>query len=356
MSSATPTPDPGGTTTVEPPAPATAADMFAARSQTPAQRVQHVLHAHPALSPLLVLGIASVVFTIINSRFAEPGSISLVLQQAAIIAALAVGQTLIILTAGIDLSVGAIMVLAMMVSATINAQNGMPGALAILVGVGVGTICGLANGLLVTRLKLPPFIVTLGTLSIFTALTLLYTKGKSIQASDMDELMLWTGNTISLGDFTITYGVVIVILLYLGFHFALTQTQWGRHVYAVGDDPEAARLAGISVDRVLLSVYTVAGLIFGLTGWLMIGRASAAGTNAVPQANLESITAVVIGGTSLFGGRGTLAGTAVGALIVYAFNSGLSLAGVDQNYRTLAIGVLVIVAVAVDQWIRKVRA
>lgn len=359
MSQATPEPPSGGrgkAAVATKAAPATAAEMFAARSHTPLQRVQHLLHSHPALSPLLVLAIASVVFTTINSRFAEPGSISLVLQQAAIIAALAVGQTLIILTAGIDLSVGAIMVLSMMISATWQAQHGVPAPLAVLIGIGVGTLCGLANGLLVTRLKLPPFIVTLGTLSIFTALTLLYTKGKSVQASAMDDFMLWTGNVIRLGGFTITYGVVIVVLLYVGFHFALTQTTWGKHVYAVGDDPEAARLAGISVDRVLLSVYTVAGTIFGLTGWLMIGRASAAGTNAVPEANLESITAVVIGGTSLFGGRGTLVGTAIGALIVYAFNSGLSLAGVDQNWRVLAIGVLVIVAVSVDQWIRKVRA
>ncbi|MEZ5097461.1 MAG: ABC transporter permease [Nocardioides sp.] len=184
----------------------------------------------------------------------------------------------------------------------------------------------------------------------------MYTSGQSVQAADMPGSLLWTGNVIRMGGFVITYGVLIVILLYLVFHFALTQTTWGKHVYAVGDDPEAARLAGISVDRVLLSVYTIAGTVFGLTAWLMIGRASAAGTNAVPNANLESITAVVIGRTSLFGGRGTLAGTAIGALIVYAFNNGLSLAGFDERPRILAIGVLVIVAVSVDQWIRKVRA
>lgn len=336
--------------------PTTAAEQFAARRQSPLQRVQHVLHSHPALSPLLVLVLASVVFTAVNARFASAGTWSLILQQAAIIAALAIGQTLIILTAGIDLSVGTIMVLSMMVGAKFAAEKGWPGWLAILLSVAVGTGAGLLNGVLVTRLKLPPFIVTLGTLSIFTALTLMYTSGQSVQATDMPSSLLWTGNVIRAGNFVITYGVVIVILLYLVFHFALTQTTWGKHVYAVGDDPEAARLAGISVDRVLLSVYTIAGTVFGLTAWMMIGRASAAGTNAVPNANLESITAVVIGGTSLFGGRGTLAGTAIGALIVYAFNNGLSLAGFDERPRILAIGVLVIVAVSVDQWIRKVRA
>ena len=140
------------------------------------------------------------------------------------------------------------------------------------------------------------------------------------------------------------------------WRFALSQTAWGRHVYAVGDDIEAARLVGIRVDRVLLSVYTVAGLIYGLTAWVLIGRAGTASPNAIVDANLETITAVVIGGTSLFGGRGGIIGTMLGALIVYAFNIGLSLAGVDDQLRVLAIGVLIIVAVSIDQWIRKVKA
>jgi fructose transport system permease protein len=138
--------------------------------------------------------------------------------------------------------------------------------------------------------------------------------------------------------------------------FALGQTGWGRHVYAVGDDPEASRLAGIRVSRVLLSVYVTAGFIFGVTAWILIGRSGSASPNALTDANLESITAVVIGGTSLFGGRGLVIGSLIGALIVGVFRSGLSLAGVDDQYRVLAIGVLVITAVAVDQWIRKVRA
>ena len=151
-------------------------------------------------------------------------------------------------------------------------------------------------------------------------------------------------------------GLVVQLVLYLLVGFSLSQTAWGRHVYAVGDDLEAARLAGIRVNRVLLSVYTAAGLIYGIAAWVLIGRAGAASPNAITDANLSSITAVVIGGTSLFGARGALVGTALGALIVYFFRSGLSLAGVDDQYRILAIGMLVIAAVAVDQWIRKVRA
>jgi fructose transport system permease protein len=148
----------------------------------------------------------------------------------------------------------------------------------------------------------------------------------------------------------------MVVLLYVVIGFVLKQTAWGRHVYAVGNDAEAARLVGISVNRVLLSVYTLAGLIYGITAWILIGRAGAASPNAITDANLESITAVVIGGTSLFGGRGAVLGTLLGALIVGFFRSGLSLAGVDDQYRVLAVGMLVLLAVAVDQWIRRVRA
>ena len=161
-------------------APATAAEQFALRQQSPVQRIQHLLHSHPALSPLMVLIIAFIVFTIINPRFAQPATISIIIQQTAIIAALAIGQTLIILTAGIDLSVGAICILSMLFMANLAANNGVPGFLALLLGIALGTFCGLLNGLLVTRLKLPPFIVTLGTFSIFTAIGLLYSGGASV--------------------------------------------------------------------------------------------------------------------------------------------------------------------------------
>ncbi|WP_433044049.1 ABC transporter permease [Dactylosporangium sp. CS-033363] len=334
----------------------TAAEQFALRRQSPLQRVQHVLHGHPAISPLLVLVAAAIVFSLINPRFASPNSLSLVVQQVAVIGALAVGQTLVILTAGIDLSVGAVTILAMMLSAKLAEGNGLPGVLAVLVGIAVGVVAGLINGGLVTRIGLPPFIVTLGTLSVFTAVGLLYSKGQSVQQVDLPAFVNWTGETFAVGRFRITVGVVLVAILYCAVGFALANTAWGRHVYAVGDDKEAARLAGIRVDRVLLSVYTLAGAIYGLTAWILIGRAGAASPNAIADANLESITAVVIGGTSLFGGRGAVLGTLLGALIVGAFRSGLSLAGVDDQYRVLAVGLLVLAAVAVDQWIRRVKA
>jgi fructose transport system permease protein len=337
-------------------APASAAEQFALRRQSPAQRIQHVLHAQPALSPLAVLVIAIIVFALINPRFLQPQAVSILLQQVAIIAALAIGQTLIILTAGIDLSVGALTVFSMLIMASLASSGGVPGPLAILIGVLVGTLGGLLNGYLVTRINLPPFIVTLGTLSIFLAAGLLYSGGSNIQSTALPDSVNWAGTVIQLGPFRITTGVVIVALMAIIVGFALSQTKWGRHVYAVGNDIEAARLVGIRVNRVLLSVYTVAGLLYGITAWLQIGRAGSASPNALTEANLESITAVVIGGTSLFGGRGAIIGTIIGALIVYAFRLGLSLAGVDDQWRVFATGILVIVAVGIDQWIRKVKA
>ncbi len=337
-------------------APATAAEQFAQRQQSPVQRIQQLLHSHPALSPLMVLIVACIIFTIINPRFASPGTISIILQQTAVIAALAIGQTLIILTAGIDLAVGATAILAMLVMANLAANNGVPGGLALLIGFVVGTVCGLINGLLVTRLNLPPFIATLGTLSIYTAVGLLYSGGASVGRNDMPPILNAMGTRFAIGPFRLTVGVIVVAVLAVIVAFVLSQTSWGRHLYAVGDDLEAARLVGIQVDKVLLSVYTVAGLIYGFTAWVMIGRAGTASPNAIVGANLETITAVVIGGTSLFGGRGGIIGTILGALIVYVFNNGLALAGVDDQLRILAIGVLIIVAVTIDQWIRKVKA
>lgn len=337
-------------------APPSAAETLSRRRQSPAQRVQHLLHSHPAISPALILVVAVVAFASLSPRFGQPASLSFLVQQTAVIAALAVGQTLVILTAGIDLSVGAIAILSTMVMATVAFKNGVPAPLALLIGVLLGLAAGALNGLLVTRLNLPPFIVTLGTLSIFTALALLYSGGTAIQGSDLPALLNWTGTNISLGSFNITTGVLVVIAMYVVVGFALSQTAWGRHVYAVGDDAEASRLSGIRVNRVLFSVYTVAGVLYGIAAWVQIGRAGTASPNGIADGNLQSITAVVIGGTSLFGGRGGVLGTLLGALIVQVFGSGLSIIGVNTQYRVLAVGILVILAVSVDQWIRKSKA
>jgi fructose transport system permease protein len=322
---------------------------------TAARRIHGVLHRLPALSPLVVLLIACVIFGLDNNRFFRPVNLSIILQQAAVVGALAVGQTLIILTAGIDLSVGAVMVLSSLVMAKLVAHHTVAAPVALLIGLLVAVAAGFVNGVLVTRIKLPPFIVTLGTLSIFTAATLIYAQGQTISLAP-GTFMTWTGKTISVGSLDLTIGVLMMLALYIVSAYALRQTAWGRHLYATGNDPEAARLAGIRTNRVLLSAYVVAGLVFGIAAWILVGRINGADPNAGLNLNLESITAVVIGGTSLFGGRGAVIGSLIGALIVQVFDNGLALAGVDPNYQVLAVGILVIVAVAADQWIRSVKS
>jgi fructose transport system permease protein len=320
-----------------------------------ALRIQHVLHAQPVLGPLAVLIISVIAFSLINSRVVAATNLSLVLQQVTVIALLALGQTLIILTAGIDLSVGAIAVFSSILMAKFAKDAGMPGIVALVLGFALGTAMGFANGMLATRLKLPPFIVTLGTLSIFFSLNYVISKGETIRGTDMPGLLTWTGNSFPIGGFRLTYGSIIMLALFGYFFYALKLTAWGKHVYATGDDVEAARLAGIQTDRVLLSVYTVAGLLYAIGAWVLVGRLGSASPNVGLEYNLDSITAVVLGGTSLFGGRGAVLGTLVGALIVGVFRNGLQLAGVDVVWQGSAIGLLVLVAVSIDQWIRKVK-
>ena len=334
----------------------TAGTVGPARPTTVGTRVHDVLHSNTTFGPLFVLLLSVVVFSITADRFLEPGNLSLIVQQVMVVGTLGIAQTLVILTAGIDLSVGAIMVLSSIVMAKVSADHGLPGVPALLLGFLVGTACGLINGALVTRLRLPPFIVTLGTLNIFFALNLYYSESATVRGVDMPSLLLWTGKTISLGDTKITYGSILMLALFLVFAWILKNTAWGRHVYAVGDDAEAARLAGVRTNRVLLSVYIVGGLICAVAGWMLIGRIASASPQAGGSANLDSITAVVIGGTSLFGGRGLVIGTLFGALIVGVLRNGLTLGGVDVLWQDFAVGVLIIAAVAIDQWIRKVKA
>ncbi len=282
-------------------------------------RIQHALHRRPTLGPLAVLVLAVIVFSIINTRFLNPENLSLVLQQVTVIALLALGQTLIILTAGIDLSAGAIAVFSSILMANLAYDAGSPGLLAIVAGLAFGTGMGAVNGFLVTRIKLPPFIVTLGTLSIFFALNSVVSNSETVRGTDMPAIMTWTGETIPIGSFRLTYGSIIMLLLFGLFFYLLAHTAWGKHVRATGDDAEAARLAGIRTGRVLLSVYTVAGAIYGVAAWVLMGRLASADPNVGTDYNLDSITAVVLGGTSLFGGRGGVVGTLVGALIVGVF-------------------------------------
>jgi fructose transport system permease protein len=302
------------------------------------------------LGPLLALIAAGAFFAARTDRFLTGENLSLVLQQVMVVGVIAIGQTLVILTAGIDLSCGMVMALAGMVMTKLAVEQAVPVPLAIAAGIGVALLFGLANGLLVSRLALPPFIVTLGTLNIAFAITQLYSDAQTV--SDLPASMTALGEAASVGGTAIVHGVGLMLLLYLGAWLVLRETAAGRHVYAVGN-PEAARLAGIATRRVLLAVYAVAGALYGVAALLLVARTGVGDPNAGSTENLDAITAVVLGGTSLFGGRGVVLGTLVGALIVGVFRNGLTLMGVSSVYQILVTGVLVILAVAMDQLSRR---
>ena len=303
------------------------------------------------LGPFIALLIACTFFGITTDQFFSAENFSLILQQVMVVGVIAIGQTLIILTAGIDLSCGVVMALGSIVMTKFAVDFGLPAPLAILCGIAVTAAFGLLNGLLVTRIKLPPFIVTLGTFNIAFAITQLYSKAQTV--TDVPPMMTWLGETFRLGATNVAYGTVLMILLYLGTWFWLRETAAGRHVYAVGNSPEATRLVGIPTERVLLGVYVLAGVFYGLAGLLSVARTGVGDPNAGQTDNLDAITAVVLGGTSLFGGRGVILGTLVGAVVVGVLRNGLTLMGVDSVYQVLVTGILVILAVTVDQLSRK---
>ena len=202
-----------------------------------------------------------------------------------------------------------------------------------------------------TKIKLPSFIVTLGTMNIVFAITQLYSGAQTV--TDLPETLQFLGNTFQLGQTSITYGTLLMLALYVLVWFYLRNTAPGRHIYAVGNNREAARLTGIATDRVLVKVYMLAGLLYGVAALLSVARMGVGDPQSGQTENLDSITAVVLGGTSLFGGRGAVTGTLIGVLIVGVFRNGLTLMGVPSVFQVLVTGVLVILAVATDQLTHK---
>ena len=347
--------------------------------------VRSFLRSYPTIIPALILIISIICFGIVAPRFLGPGPLSTVLQQVTVTGIVAIAQTLVILTAGIDLSVGAVLVVSSLVMGNLGVNLGWPWPIAVAAGMVVGTVMGLINGFLVAYIKLPPFIVTLGTLQVFTALKLWYSGSESIRnvdIADKSPALLWFGEGLKfvrsedksfgmvvtgLGD-AIKFGVTsekfvpIASFVWGGFAlvflaafvwYVLSQTPWGRHLHAIGDDPDAAMLSGIRTKQTLVSVYGAAGLICGFAAWVAIGRVGSVSPVSFDTVNLASITAVVIGGTSLFGGRGSIIGSVLGAMIVGVFTTGLSMAGVDDYWQLFAAGCLVITAVSLDQWLRR---
>ena len=309
----------------------------------------------PTVAPLLALIASMAFFSFKSDRFLDAQNLSLVLQQVMVVGVLAIGQTLVILTAGIDLSVGTVMALGQVVMTKLAVENGMSPLPALALGILTCVAFGVLNGGLVTVVRLPAFIVTLGTLNIAFALT--HVVSDDLTFSGLPSELLFFGRTFTLAGAEFTYGVVLMLVLYAVAWYALSQTAWGRHVYAVGDNPEAARLTGINVNRVLMSVYTLTGLTAGIAAMLLVARTELGDPNAGQTTeNLDSITAVVLGGTSLFGGRGSVIGTLIGAIIVGVFRNGLTLIGVEVIWQYFVTGILVILAVSVDQLTHRRRA
>jgi fructose transport system permease protein len=328
------------------------ATVLQRRSRTyPMKTLKAKLPPMGTLGPFIALIVACIFFAAQSERFLSLQNFSLILQQVMVVGTIAIGQTLIILTAGIDLSCGMIMALGSIVMTKTAADFGLSAPVAIALGISATALLGLANGLLVTKAKLPPFIVTLGMLNIAFAITQLYSGSQTV--TEVSDGMLWLGNSFRVGETNIVYGVLLMLALYLVTWLFLRETAPGRHIYAVGNSPEASRLTGISTDRVLLGVYVLAGVFYGIASLLSVARIGAGDPNAGQTENLDAITAVVLGGTSLFGGRGIILGTLVGAMIVGVFRNGLTLMGVSSVYQILVTGILVILAVMTDQMSRK---
>lgn len=322
-------------------------------------RLQHFLHSNPAMVPLIVLVGLIIFFGIAKGeKFFSTYTLTLIMQQVAVVGILAAAQTLVVLTAGIDLAIGVVMVLSFVIMGNMVLAYGMPAIVALIAGFAVAGFCGFVNGFLVARLRLPPFIVTLGTWNIVMAICLIYSANETMREADLTALTPWLhifGISFKIGGAVITLGVVAMILLYVALWYMLNYTAFGRHIYAVGDDPDAAELAGIRTNKVLIATYTLAGCIAGLAAWVSIGRnGSISPSTVTTDFNLQAITAVVIGGISLFGGRGSILGTLFGALIVGVMSMGLNMLNADPQWKVLLTGVLIIAAVAIDQWIRKV--
>ncbi|RJG41092.1 ABC transporter permease [Mesorhizobium sp. DCY119] len=291
---------------------------------------------------LVVLLALVILMAIIAPNFARVDNLLNIARSISVNAILAAGLTFVILTAGIDLSVGSIVAVSGVV-AVIAAIAGWPAPAAILAGTAAGAACGLVNGTLTAYLALAPFIVTLGTMTFLRGLAYTITAGQPIVSSDLNFRNV--GNGYLAG---IPVPVLIMIVVYVIAWFILERTRYGRHVYAVGGNPEAAKLAGVRVNRVTTSVYVIAGACAGLAGVIFAARVISAQPTAGTGYELDAIAAVVLGGTSLAGGRGRIVGTLIGSVILGVLSTGLILMNVPFFTQLLIKGVVIILAVAID--------
>ena len=323
------------------------ADGSAPKAGTPAQPRSRVRTlgdiAGRESGALVVLLVAIGGLTLVSNDFLTGNNLANLARQVSIFGILAIGQLFVILTGGIDLSVGSILAL----SGAITAQllvGGFPIPLAMLIGIAVGAVLGIINGQLVTRFKLPPFIATLGMLGIARGVVLVITDANTIQGLPDSFQKIANGTVVGIPNLLIIFLVITAVAW-----FVLSRTVFGRYVYSVGSNPEAARLAGVPVALVTASVYAISGLLAGVGGVLLTSRLGAGIPTAGTGFELQAIAACVIGGASLSGARGSAIGAACGAVIIGVLNNGGNLLAINSFYLQIAIGVLILVAVGFDQ-------
>ncbi|USK65127.1 ABC transporter permease [Peribacillus frigoritolerans] len=295
--------------------------------------------------PLLALVLLFIVITVLNPSFMEPNNILNLLRQTSINALIAFGMTFIILTGGIDLSVGSILALSSALMAGMMV-SGLDPVLAILVGILLGAIMGVINGILVSKGKMAPFIVTLATMTIFRGLTLVYTDGKPITGIGDSVMFQMLGRGYFLG---VPVPAVVMIIAFMILWFLLHKTSFGRKTYAIGGNERASRISGIKVDRVKVAIYGLAGTMAAIAGAILTSRLNSAQPTAGQSYEMDAIAAVVLGGTSLSGGKGRLFGTLVGVLIIGTLNNGMNLLGVSSFYQQVVKGAVILIAVLLDR-------
>jgi ribose/xylose/arabinose/galactoside ABC-type transport system permease subunit len=299
--------------------------------------------------PLIALIGLSLVLWILTPHFLTLANLLNVAEQTTIIAIVAAGMTLVIISAGIDLSVGSIVALSGVAMAT-ALRGGWPLPAALLVGTTTGLACGLLNGVLVTRGRLPPFIATLGMMSVARGAALMFTDGRPVSGFSEAFRRLSTGDVLHIPG-----PVIVMAVIYVLSHILLTKTQFGRYVYAIGGNEEAAVLSGVNVSRVKTLVYGQCGMLSGLAAILLTARLNSAQPIAGMMYELDAIAATVIGGTSLLGGEGSIFGTLVGALIIGVLRNGLNLIGTPSFTQQVVIGSVIIVSVLLDMLLRAGR-
>jgi ribose transport system permease protein len=300
------------------------------------------------IAPFLFVIVISLVLSIVSDYFLTTRNILTILLQISVVGILAVGQTIVMITAGIDLSVGGVLGLSGVVTTQLIARAGVPIPIAMGTGLLVGLLCGLVNGLLVTRVKMPPFIATLGTMSVTRGLALVLTGGVAVY--DLPEAFGWLGNGAVIG---IPVPILVLAVVTAGMAVVLRKTPLGRHAYAIGSNLEAARMSGVAVSKQLVKVYAISGGLAGLAGIILASRIVTGQPTAGLTYELDAIAACVIGGTSLFGGIGTAVGSLTGAGLMGLIRNGSNLLNVSAFWQQIVIGVIIWIAVAWDQFRRK---